>query len=137
MNTKLKYTLAFVAVLFIGFVLGFLVSGRLIHNRVNRLQKYYTNKGFRYEFRRLLHPSPQQFQKMQPVLQKYAGENRQNMMRFRERQRQIMDSMYDELKPMLSPWQQKRFENLRHRRMRYFKNGPMPHRHRYPPHRHP
>ena len=127
MNSKLKYTLAFVVVLLIGFVLGFLVSGRLIHNKVNRLQKYYTNQGFRYEFRHLLRPTPQQMQKMQPVLQKYARENRRNMIFFRERQREIMDSLYHDLKPLLTPWQQKRFENLQRRRMRYFRNKPMRH----------
>jgi hypothetical protein len=122
MNEKLKYTLAFIVVLLIGFVLGFLVSGRLIHNKVNRLQKYYTSRGFRYEMRHVLHLSAAQLEKMQPVLKKYAGENRENMLLFRERQKQIMDSLFLDLKPYLTAEQQQRFEMLKRRRMRFIKN---------------
>ena len=129
MNTKLKYTLAFVAVLLIGFVLGFLVSGRLIHSRVNRMQKYYTNQGFRYEFRRLLHPSPEQLKQMKPVLEEYGQKNRENMMLFRQRQQQLMKSLHHDLKPFLSPVQVKRLEMMEQRRM-----GPMRNRRPMRPH---
>ena len=137
MNTKLKYTLAFVAVLLIGFILGFLVSGRLIHSRVNRMQKYYTEKGFRYEFMRLLHPSPKQLERMRPVLEDYAQKNRENMMFFREQQRQLMKNLHHDLKPFLSPRQVKRLEIMEHRRMRFMRNGPMSRRRMHPPYGRP
>ncbi len=131
MNTKLKYTLAFVVVLLIGFALGFLVSGRLIHSRVNRMQKYFTEKGFRYEFMHVLRPSPEQLQNMRPVLKTYAQKNRKNMMFFREQQRQLMKNLHHDLKPFLSPRQVKRLEMMERRRMRFMRNGPM---HRQPMH---
>ena len=131
MNEKLKYTIAFIVVLLIGFVLGFLVSGRLIHTRVNRLQKYYTNTGFRYEMRHLLRLTPEQIQKIKPVLKNYAGKNRENMILFRVRQKQIMDSLFYDLKPFLTTTQQQRFMNLQRRRLRFLNNGPGPH-HRGP-----
>jgi hypothetical protein len=137
MNTKLKYTLAFVAVLLIGFILGFLVSGRLIHSRVNRMQKYYTEKGFRYEFMRLLHPSPEQLEKMRPILEDYAKKNRENMMFFRGQQRQLIKDLHHDLKPFLSPKQVKRLEIMEHRRMRFMRNGPMHRRPMHPPHNRP
>ena len=133
MNTKLKYTLAFVVVLLIGFALGFLVSGRLIHSRVNRMQKYYTEKGFRYEFMRLLHPSPEQLEKMRPVLEDYAQKNRENMMFFREQQQQLIKNLHHDLKPFLSPGQVKRLEIMEHRRMRFMRNGPMSRSRMHPP----
>lgn len=131
MNTKLKYSLAFVVILLIGFALGFLVSGRLIHNRVNRMQKYFTEKGFRYEFMRVLRPSQEQLEKMRPVLEDYAQKNRENMMFFRDQQQQLMKNLHHDLKPFLSPWQVKRLETMEHRRMRFMRNGPM---HRRPMH---
>lgn len=137
MNTKLKYTLAFVVVLLIGFALGFLVSGRLIHSRVNRMQKYYTEKGFRYEFMRLLHPSPEQLEKMRPVLEDYAQKNRENMMFFREQQQQLIKNLHHDLKPFLSPGQVKRLEIMEHRRMRFMRNSPMRRRNMPPPHNKP
>jgi len=137
MNTKLKYTLAFVVVLLIGFTLGFLVSGRLIHSRVNRMQKYYTEKGFRYEFMRLLHPSPEQLEKMRPVLEDYAQKNRENMMFFREQQQQLIKNLHHDLKPFLSPRQVKRLEIMEHRRMRFMRNSLMRHRNMPPPHHKP
>ncbi len=133
MNTKLKYTLAFVVVLLIGFALGFLVSGRLIHNRVNRMQKYYTEKGFRYEFMHVLRPSPEQMQNMRPVLKTYAQKNREDMMFFRRQQQQLMKNLHHDLKPFLSPKQVKRLEMMEHRRMRFMRNRPMHHRPMAPP----
>ncbi len=132
MNTKLKYTLAFVAVLFIGFVLGFLVSGRLIHDRVNRMQKYYTPKGFRYEFRRVLRPTPEQIKKMRPVLEKYARQNRENMMDFRQHQAELMQSLFRDLKPFLTPRQVERLKRMEQRRMRFMQHRQMQH-HPAPP----
>jgi hypothetical protein len=132
MNTKLKYTLAFVAVLLIGFVLGFLVSGRLIHSRVNRMQKYYTNQGFRFEFKRMLRPSQEQLKKMKPVLEKYGQKNRENMMLFRQQQQQLMKNLHHDLKPFLSPQQVKRLEMMERRHMHFMRNGSMPHRPMYP-----
>ena len=128
MNTKLKYTLAFVVVLLIGFVLGFLVSGRLIHDRVNRMQKYYTPKGFRYEMRRVLRPTPEQIKKMRPVLEKYARRNRENMMDFRQRQAELLQNLFRDLKPFLTPQQVERLKRVEERRMRFMQQRKMQHR---------
>ncbi len=133
MNTKLKYTLAFAVILLIGFILGFLISGRLIHNRVNHMQKYFTEKGFRYEFMRVLRPSPEQMQQMRPVLKSYAQKNRENMIFFREQQQQLMENLHHDLKPFLSSKQVKRLEMMERRRMRFMRNGPMNHRPMHPP----
>jgi hypothetical protein len=65
------------------------------------------------------------------VLKKYAGKNRENMILFRERQKQIMDSLFYDLKPFLTTTQQQRFINLQRRRLRFLNNGPRPH-HRGP-----
>ena len=128
MNTKLKYTLAFVAVLLIGFVLGFLVSGRLIHSRVNRKKKYYTNQGFRYELKRVLRPTPEQMKKMKPVLEEYGQKNRENMMLFHQQQRQLMKNLHHDLKPFLSSQQVQRLEMMEYRRMRFMRNRSIPRR---------
>jgi len=112
MDEKIKYALAFIAVLLIGFVLGFLVNGRLIHSRINRMQRYYTTPGFRYEIRRILRPTPEQWQKIKPVLEEYAQQNRKNMLGFRQQQIELIKKLQHDLKPFLSPQQVKRLEKL-------------------------
>jgi hypothetical protein len=130
MNTKLKYSLAFTAVLIMGFILGFLVSGRLIHSRVARMQRYFTPMGFRYEFRRVLHPSPEQLREMKPVLDEYAQKNRENLMLFREQQKALLQHLQHDLKPFLTPQQLERLNAIEHRRFRWMRNRPQ---HRPPP----
>jgi len=115
MNTKSKYILSLVTVLMIGIILGFLLSGLVIHTRINRLQDYYTEQGFRHQFMRTLQPTPKQMEQMRPILMNYGQKNRGNMMEFRSRQRELMLELKHELKPYLSPAQNHRLLNLQSR----------------------
>ena len=129
MNTKTKYVLSFIAVLVIGFFLGFLINGRLVQARVDRLQSYYTEQGFRYEFIHMLNPTPEQMDEIRPILMSYAQKNRDNMMKYRTRQRELMMSLQKDLLPYLHKDQIERMERMRdrwNRRMRpgrFHRNG--------------
>jgi hypothetical protein len=135
MNNKQKYTLTLLAVLIIGMILGFLINGRLVHRRVDRLQEYFTERGFGREFMMVLNPSPEQMEKIRPILKDYALKNHKNMMQYREGQAQLMQNLQKDLKPYLNPDQIRRLSNLRNRwdrrfwwhrqmRMRMHRGGP-------------
>ena len=131
MNTKSKYTLSLVGVLVIGLILGFLLSGIVIRNRVHRLQGYYTEQGFRQEFMRVLRPTREQMDRIRPVLINYARQNRGNMMEYRKRQRDLMLNLRRDLQPILSPEQNRDLKALQMRWNRRFfdrrgPNGPRP-----------
>jgi hypothetical protein len=126
MNTKSKYTLSLVGVLVIGLILGFLLSGILIRSRVHRLQGYYTEQGFRQEFMRVLRPTPEQMNRIRPVLMNYGRQNRDNMMEYRKRQRALMLDLRHDLQPILTPEQNRHLKALQMRwNQRFFdRRGP-------------
>jgi len=143
MNIKSKYTLSLVGVLVIGLILGFLLSGLLIRSRIHHLQGYYTEQGFRQELMRVLRPSPDQIKRMRPVLMNYGRQNRDNMMEYRKRQRKLMLDLRQDLRPILSPVQNRRLKELQMRwNQRFFdRRGPVgprgPMWHRQPGHKMP
>ena len=120
MNNKQKYTFTLLAVLIIGMILGFLINGRLVNRRVDRLQEYFTERGFGREFMMVLHPTPAQMDKIRPILRNYALQNHKNMMQYREGQAQLMKNLQNDLKPYLTPEQIKRLTELRNRWDRRF-----------------
>lgn len=120
MNNKQKYTFTLLAVLIIGMILGFLINGRLVHRRVDRLQEYFTEHGFGREFIMVLDPSPEQMEKIRPILRTYALQNHKNMIQYREGQARLMENLQKDLKPYLNAVQIKRLNGLRNRWDRRF-----------------
>jgi len=120
MNNKQKYILTLIAVLIIGMVLGFLISGRIINKRVDRLQEYFTEQGFGREFMMVLDPTPEQMEKIRPILRNYALQNHKNMMQYRSGQAQLMMDLQKDMKPYLNPDQISRLNDLKNRWDRRF-----------------
>lgn len=120
MNERTKYLLSLVVVLLIGIFLGFLINGRLVKARVNRLQDYFTEQGFRYEFIHMLDPTPEQMDKIRPILMDYGQKNRENMMMYRNRQQELMMNLQHDLLPYLSKDQIQRMNYMRNRWDRRF-----------------
>lgn len=112
MNTKTKYTLSLLGVLIIGIFLGIFINGRLVKVRINHLQNYYTEQGFRHEFIHMLNPSPKQMNEIHPILMNYAQKNRENMMKYRTRQRELMMNLQHDLIPFLTKDQLKRMNRM-------------------------
>ncbi|MBN2637977.1 MAG: hypothetical protein JXR65_02680 [Bacteroidales bacterium] len=128
MNNKTKYLLSLVAVLLIGVFLGFLINGRLVKARVERLQESFTEQGFRYEFMRTLNPSPEQMEKIRPILMDYGMRNRENMIQYRLNQQDLMIHLQNELLPYLNKNQINRMQNMRNRWDRRFRRPDRFHR---------
>jgi|GEM_PF-413670 len=120
MSNKQKYTFTLLAVLIIGMILGFLINGRLVQRRVNRLQEYFTEQGFGREFMMVLNPSPEQMEKIRPILRRYALQNHERIMKYRAGQALLMKNLQKDLKPFLNPYQIRRLNELRNRWDRRF-----------------
>ena len=124
MIDKKKYIITIITVLIIGFVLGFLINGRLTRAKINRMQNFFTEQGFNGALVRIIQPTPEQMKQIKPILRKYARKNRRRIINMHQAQMNSFDSLEMEIKPFLTEKQIKRFEHvkLRHRNMMFLKH---------------
>jgi|GEM_PF-1115765 len=120
MKRKLIYAALLTGILLIGFAIGFLVSGRMIKSRVDHLRSYYTTNGFNNQLMRVINPTPEQSDEIEPILEKYAKMNHDLLMDFKEEQHDLFLELKDELEPLLNDTQIERLQNLP--RERFLKN---------------
>lgn len=71
-NAKTKSILAIIGTLLIGFVLGFLVSGRLTHQRIKKMVENRGGKGFQNELLHAIEPTTEQEAIIKPILASFA-----------------------------------------------------------------
>lgn len=112
MKRKISYALLLTGILLIGFVIGFLVSGRMIKSKVDDMRSYYTPTGFNHHIVRVLHPTDEQLETIKPILLKYAELNEEMMWECKQSQRQLFLEMNEELKPWLDDDQINRLKRL-------------------------
>jgi len=115
MNDKLKFTGIIIGTLIIGFVIGFLTNGRLVKSRIDKMQSFYTEKGADRAFIRVLDPTPEQMEKIRPILRHHAQQNRELLGHHRSEQQALFLELEDELRPLLTDEQMERLEVLKNR----------------------
>lgn len=115
MNNKIKFTGIIIGTLLIGFVIGFLTNGRLVKSRIDKMQSFYTEKGANQAFIRVLDPTPEQMEKIRPILQRHAQQNRELLTNHRIEQQAFFLELEDELRPFLTQEQMERLEGLKDR----------------------
>ncbi len=108
MKRNLSYILLMTGLLLIGFAIGFLVSGRMIKSKVEDMRSYYTPNGFNRHVIRVLDPTDEQLQNINPILIKYAQLNEEMMSDCKNSQRELFLELNEELKPWLSEKQMER-----------------------------
>lgn len=123
MNNKIKFTGIIIGTLLIGFVIGFLANGRLVKSRIDKMQNFYTEKGANQAFIRVLDPTPEQMEKIRPILQRYAQQNRELLTNHRIEQQAFFLELEDELRPFLTQEQMERLEDLKGRWHQRFKRS--------------
>lgn len=110
MKNTLKYSLIIISLLIIGFVIGFLVNGRLTHNKMKKVRSVNTEQGFNHEFMRIIKPTPEQTAELKPILKKFASRNHSIMADFRENQKLLFKDLRTEIDPLLTDEQIDRLE---------------------------
>ena len=115
MNDKIKFSGIIIGTLLIGFVIGFLTNGRLVKSRIDRMQSFYTEKGANRAFMRVLDPLPEQMEKIRPILQQHARQNKELLKHHRSEQQALFLELENELRPLLTDEQMEKLEELKYR----------------------
>lgn len=107
MNTRVKTILVIVITLAIGMVLGALIHGAVMRNRVKDMAfRMRSNEGFMRRMEMIIQPDESQREALRKILRKHF----QNMSQYQENFRAMMDSLRTELEPILTEEQKKRLE---------------------------
>lgn len=126
MKRTITYSSAVIATLLIGFVIGFLVNGRVTKYKIRKMRTEYTDKGFNRAFMRTLHPTPEQMEQLEPILQKYAGKHRELMESMREDQEEIFNDFRLDVMPYLTEEQIRRLDRMHQKRKKRMDRSPHP-----------
>ena len=111
-----------VITLIIGFILGFLASGRFYSNRMQKFERIRMEEGFKARFYERIQPDEIQKEQLDPILKEFfvkMGQHRREI-------GQLMDSLHQEMSPILTEEQKQTLKEMRPRRRR----GGKPH---FPP----
>ncbi len=130
MNNRLKIFLLLFATLTIGIIIGFLVSGRVISHRIEKMNNYYSQTGFGKEIMRVIKPTDEQRDIIVPIFRKYADKNQALMGDYRTNQRELFIELRKELNEYLDDDQLQRLNNHWENRKRKFNRGESQHKKR-------
>jgi hypothetical protein len=125
--------------LIIGFILGFLTSSQLRHQRMKPVRIYSSEKRFIHDAYRFLQPDSLQAEKLEPVIKKYAKSSSDLHKEYRRDFEKIMNDYFSAVKPYLTEQQLegiRQTERMRNDAIRRFRNDSTP-RDSTPGKRHP
>ena len=113
-----KYTLKIILVLtgtlVIGFALGMLTSAQIRNAHVKKFRSFSSADRFVFWTLHILDPTPEQREKILPVIRKYADENNKLREEYREDFITLMKDFKKDLYPYLTDEQKQRIECMPH-----------------------
>lgn len=124
MNHRIKYTAIVIGILLIGFAIGFLTNGRLVRSRIEKMQNFYAEKGVNRGFVRALDLTPEQMEKIGPIFQEHARQNRDLIDAHRHEQRALFLDLEEKINPFLTNEQKETMEKMKYNwRQRFGQKG--------------
>ena len=108
---KTRPVLFIIATLIIGFVLGFLTSSQLRHQRMKPVRIYSSEGRFMHDAYRFLQPDSIQAKKLEPVIRKYARSSSDLHKEYRRNFEKVMNDYFTAIKPLLT---EEQLESIRH-----------------------
>jgi hypothetical protein len=116
LSARTKSILILVLTLLLGGVLGAMLNGWLVHQRIDRLQRLRTEAGFTRMMERTIEPrDAAQRDQVRAILERTAGQVEAIQRQRRHEMRAVVDSMRTELRAVLTAEQMSRLE----RRLRF------------------
>ncbi len=113
-----KYTLKIILVLtgtlLIGFALGMLTSAQIRNAHIKKFRSFSSADRFVFWTLHILDPTPEQREKILPVIRKYAAENNKLREEYREDFIDLMKNFKKDLYPYLTDEQKQRIEHISH-----------------------
>ncbi len=111
-TTKLKIVLVLTGTLLLGFFLGLLTSAQIRNAHIKKYRTFASRDGFAAWTIHVIDPTPEQKEKILPVVEKYAEKNLDLRRKYREEFIRLMKDYRNELYPLLTPEQINKLENM-------------------------
>jgi hypothetical protein len=116
MKKTITYSSIIIATLLIGFIIGFLVNGRVTRHKIKKMRSEFTGQGFNRQFMRVLKPSPEQMEQLKPILKDYAQKHRETIESLHGEQEELFQGFKSEVEPYLTEEQIQRLEKMHKKR---------------------
>ncbi len=129
MKKRSQIIILIVISVIIGIAIGFLVNGRLVSHRIDKMRSQFNDTGFGREIMHIIKPTKEQKEQLIPLFRNYAEQNRELMQAFHDDQNALFNDLLDELDEVLTPEQIERLTNYQNnRKHRLNKHIPKPDR---------
>jgi hypothetical protein len=99
---KLRSLLVILGVFAIGFCLGILTSAQVRNKKMKEFRTYATPEDFRYRFEKMLQPTPEQMEKIVPILDTYGKKNHELRHEYQKKFFELMKQYRQDLEPNLT-----------------------------------
>ncbi len=113
-NSRWRTILVLSGTLIIGFVLGMLTSVQIRNAQIRKFRSFASQEGFGRWTLHVVDPSPEQKEKIMPVIKKYGRKNLELRKKYRKDFIGLMKDYKKELYPLLTPEQIQRLETRSH-----------------------
>ena len=119
MNLKIKSSLIIVFTFILGMIVGiiFIRSFFPPPKMIDRIAEGRTPRGFMDRFERVINPTESQREEIEKILKEHFERMHNQSVKFRDRFKQLNDSLLIELKPILNDEQKQRLEKFEKRMM--------------------
>ncbi len=111
-TNKIKIILVLTGTLIIGFALGMLTSAQIRNAHLKKYRSFSSTDRFIYGTLHMIDPTPEQKEKILPVIKKYASENNTLREKYRGDFIALMKDFRKELDPYLTKAQKERMDNI-------------------------
>ncbi len=111
----LKIVLFVISLLSVGFIAGFYTHRYVVAKKIEKVAELRFAMGFKKNLFEVIHADQEQRDEMGPVVDKYAQEIARVSRESRMRRKELVDSLYKELKPMMSEEQVTQMEEFSRR----------------------
>jgi uncharacterized protein HemX len=110
-----KIIIAALLLIAIGFTAGFYTHRQLSVQRIKKVAAMRSAYGFEENLFRLIQPTEEQAAQLRPIVEGYAEQIAENSRQSRQRQKALVDSMRQEIRPFLTEEQGQQLERFSHR----------------------
>ncbi|MDZ7723334.1 MAG: hypothetical protein U5R06_11155 [candidate division KSB1 bacterium] len=115
MKKQSKSTLILIVTLLIGMAIGVLGYRVYMLQRIREFKDHRADLMFEKLFARVVQPTPEQADTLRVIWQKYREQLESNHKQVLKETKTILDSMFKEMRPLLTEEQIKRLKERRHR----------------------
>ncbi|MCO6478188.1 MAG: hypothetical protein J5I94_16270 [Phaeodactylibacter sp.] len=110
-----KIIAAVLSLIGIGFVAGFFTHRYVAVREIHQVAEMRFAPGFEEHLYHIIEAGPEQQQQLHPIVQRYAGLIAENHIESRARRKTLIDSMHQEIKPLLSAGQLQKLDDFSRR----------------------